>query len=194
MNGFNTMEQNLNSLLNKQLKENWQWYLALGIGLVIFGSLAIMFALTSTLVSVVYLGALLMILGIFEMIKSFKINKWGGFALHFSLGILYLVGGIFMVWHPLANAVTLTLLLAIFFIFSGIMRIFFALSHNMPHKMWLLLNGVITLILGALIWYQLPTAGLWVIGTFLGIDMIFTGWTWIMLSLAARKSIGSVKQ
>lgn len=189
MNNVNPFEQSMNQLILKQIQENWKWYLALGIALVVIGSLAILFALTSTIISVVFLGGLLITFGIIEGIKSFKINEWQGFFLHMFLGILYLVGGIFMVWHPLANAISLTLLLAIFFVISGIMRIYFALTHAMPHKIWALLNGVITLILGVLIWYQLPTAGLWVIGTFLGIDMIFTGWTWIMLSLSAKKMI-----
>jgi len=176
-----------NSLFITQLKENWQWYLALGIGLAIVGTLAVIFSFMSTLISVIFLGSLLITLGIFEGIKSFKVNQWSGFFLHILLSVLYIVGGIFIVWNPLANAVSLTLLLAIFFVISGALRIYFAATHNIPNKMWLFFNGAITVLLGILIWHELPFAGMWVIGTFIGIDMIFTGWTWIMLSLAARK-------
>jgi len=173
------------SALN-QLKTNWKWYLVLGIGLIIFGSLAAIFSIISTLVSVIYLGSFIIVLGFFEGAKSFKINKWSSFFLHLFLSILYIVGGFFILLNPTVNALSLTLLLAIFFIVAGILRIIFSFSSNVPHKTWIFLNGILTLILGILIWRQWPYSGLWAIGTLVGIDAIFTGWTWIMLSLEAK--------
>jgi uncharacterized membrane protein HdeD (DUF308 family) len=188
-NNFITQYENpmANPAFLAQLKKNWGWYLALGVGLALLGTLAVLFAFSSTMLSVIYLGVFLVGFGIFEAIKAFKVDKWQGFFLHLFLGILYTVGGIFMIWHPIANAVSLTLLLAVFFVIAGITRIAVALMYNMPHKGWLILNGAVTLLLGGLIWYQWPVAGLWVIGTLLGIEMIFTGWTWIMLSLMSKK-------
>lgn len=170
----------------RQLKENWQWYLILGISLVILGTLALIYSVTSTLFSVMYIGIALAMIGIFEIIKSFKINQWSGFFLHIFLGILYIVGGSFIVLDPAINALTLTLLLAIFFIISGILKIVFSFISNTPHKGLLVFNGILTLILGIIIWKQWPVSGLWVIGTLVGIDAIFTGWTWILLSLRAK--------
>ncbi len=183
------MNYNLNSNMNaaiKQLKENWNWYLILGITLVALGSLAIIFSFVSTIYSVIYIGIFMVILGLAEGAKSLKITEWGTFFLHLFLSILYVVAGLFIAFHPAINALSLTLLLSISFIIAGILRIFFALTQNVPHKGWLLFNGALTLLLGGLILYQWPSSGLWVIGTLVGIDAIFTGWTWIMLSLVSK--------
>jgi len=102
------------------------------------------------------------------------------------------MAGVFIVRYPVANAISLTVLLAIFFAVSGIAKIVFAFSKNIPHKGWLFFNGAITLVLGILIWQQLPTSGLWVIGMMVGVDAMFTGWTWIMLAFAAQKLPKSV--
>ncbi len=176
----------MNSAALKQLKENSTWYLVLGISLVILGTLFIFYSFTATILSVIYLGALIAITGIFEGIKAFKVNKWNSFFLHIFLSILYLFAGIFIAFYPALNAVTLTLLLAIFFVVSGIAQIIFALTQKIPHKNWIILNGIITLILGILIWSQWPVSGLWVIGMFVGIDMIFRGFSWIQLSMIAK--------
>ena len=171
----------------KQLRENASWYQAMGVALIVLGSLATIFAYTSTIFSVIYLGFLLVFLGFFEAVKSFKINQWSSFALHLLLAILYVVGGAFIIAYPTINAITLTLLIAISFVVSGLFRLYFAFTHKIPHKNWLIFNGACTLLLGILIWQQWPVSGLWVIGMLVGIDAIFTGWTWIMLASVAKK-------
>ena len=173
--------------LKKQLKTNSSWFFFLGLGLVALGTLALIFSYTSTIFSMVYLGVMLTSVGIFEGIKSFKISQWGNFLLHIFLCIFYTLVGLFIVFNPLANALTLTFLISIFLIISGILRIIFAVTKHVPHKNWLLFNGIITLVLGIMILARWPASGLWVIGMFVAIDMIFTGWTWIQLSLIARK-------
>jgi len=185
------MEYKINStgqhpLSMQQLKENWGWYLALGISLVVLGFLSVVYSFVSTIFSVVFLGFLFVVWGIFEGIKSLKINLWGSFFLHVLLSVLYIIAGLFIIRYPVANAVSLTLLLALFFAISGFIKVVFALIKNVPHKGWLIFNGVVTMLLGILIWQQLPVAGLWVIGMIVGIDAIFTGWTWIMLAFAAK--------
>jgi uncharacterized membrane protein HdeD (DUF308 family) len=170
----------------RQLKAHANWYLILGIGLVIVGSLAVVFSLLSTLLSVIYLGAFLVMLGAFEAVRSFKAVGWSSF-LHILLAILYVISGLFIVINPGSSALSLTLLLGIFFVISGIMKIITSFVSVVPQqRTWLLLNGILTLFIGIFIWYEWPYSGLWVIGTFVGIDTIFTGLTWIMLSLAAK--------
>jgi uncharacterized membrane protein HdeD (DUF308 family) len=176
----------INPLSAQQLKDNWGWYFGLGIGLIVLGFLAIIFSWASTIFSVIYLGFFLITIGMFEGVQSFKMSLWSSFFLHLFLSILFIVGGFFTVVHPAANAITLTLLLAIFFVVSGILKIVFALSMYILHRGWLILNGALTLFLGILIWQQWPASGFWVIGLFVGIDAIFTGWTWVMLSLTAK--------
>lgn len=88
--------------------------------------------------------------------------------------------------RPLEAAVALTLMLAVALIFIGAMRIVVALSSNFQHWVWLLVNGVITLVLGVIIWRGWPVSGLWVIGLFIGIDMLFYGWALLMLAIGVR--------
>lgn len=180
------MHMHLDTLAKKQLKSNWSWFLILGICLVVLGSLAVMFSLVSTIVSIEYLGFLMLFVGFFEGAKCLKMSRWSSFFLHLFLCVMYCVAGVFIVSNPEANAVTLTLLLAIFFVISGILRIIFAYAKNVPHQGWLILNGALSVFLGILIWQQWPSSGLWVLGTLMGIDILFTGWTWIMLALRAK--------
>jgi uncharacterized membrane protein HdeD (DUF308 family) len=83
------------------------------------------------------------------------------------------------------------LIIAIFLIVSGIFRIVFAVSERFTGWGWVLLNGVVTLFLGMMIYKQWPASGLWVIGIFIGIDLIFNGWAWIMLSIASRRAVAA---
>lgn len=170
----------------KQLRENVNWFLLLGIGLVVLGVLAIVFSYWSTILSVVYLGAFLLAFAVFEAVKSFKVNKWSHFFLHVFLSVLYAFCGLSLVLYPAINALTLTLVLAAFFAVSGVVKIVYALTKNIPHKGWLVLNGALAVLLGVLIWMQWPSSGLWVIGMFVGLDAVFTGLTWIMLSVYGK--------
>jgi uncharacterized membrane protein HdeD (DUF308 family) len=101
-------------------------------------------------------------------------------------GVLGVVAGFILVLHPTSGAVVLTLLMAMFFMIGGLFRIITALLMRYPHWGWVLLNGLITLVLGVLILRQLPEAAVWIIGMFVGIDLIFCGWSWVMLALALR--------
>lgn len=169
-----------------QLRENAGWLMGLGVVLVALGTLAVLFAFQSTIFSVIYLGSFLIVVGFFEVVKAFKVNKWSGTFLHLFLAALYAVSGGFLLYNPLINTLTLTLFLAGFFVASGIAKIIFALMYHVPHKGWLILNGILAVILGLLIWQQWPGSALWVIGTIVGIDAIMTGITWIMLGSRVR--------
>jgi uncharacterized membrane protein HdeD (DUF308 family) len=169
-----------------QLQKNRKWILGLGIGFSIIGALAILFSVTATIVSILYLGALLVVAGFFEGAKAFNVRTWRYALLHGLLSILYIFAGVYMILNPALNALTLTLVLAVFFIIAGIMKIIFGLTQPVLHKGWLLLSGVLSIILGILIWQQWPYSGLWVLGTLIGIEFLFTGIAWIMLAIQAK--------
>jgi len=101
-------------------------------------------------------------------------------------GILYLVAGIAIAESPGKSAAILTLFLASMFIVAGAFRAVAALAVRFPHWGWSLLNGIVTLLCGVVIFRHFPESALWVIGVLVGVDMILHGWTWIMLSLAIR--------
>jgi uncharacterized membrane protein HdeD (DUF308 family) len=168
------------------LKKNWGWLLALGIVSIILGILALGSAAFFTVASMIFFGWILLIIGILEIIYVFRHLHWGGFFLHLLNGIFAIVLGLIMIGNPAGSAVILTLLLAMFFMVAGLFRSITALTMRFPSWTWRFFNGLITLLLGILLWVQWPFSGLWAIGMFIGIDLIFSGWSSVMLALAAR--------
>ncbi len=171
----------------QEFRHNWGWFLALGVILIVAGTVAVGSSVMATLVYVIFYGWLLLIIGVVEAVQAFWQRKWGGILLHLLGGILAAVVGLIIVANPGAGALVLTLILAVFFMVTGLFRIMAALMMRFPHWGWLLVSGFITLALGIFIWGQWPVSGLWVIGLFIGIDMIFVGWSWVMAALAARR-------
>ena len=168
------------------LQKNWGWLLALGIVSIILGILALGSAAFFTVASMIFFGWILLIIGILEMVHSFWNRHWGGFFLHLFYGILAFVAGLIIIGNPQASALLLTLMLAMFFMVTGLFRIITALAMRFPSWEWRLFDGIITLLLGILLWAQWPFSGLWAIGMFIGIALIFSGWSSVMLALAAR--------
>jgi uncharacterized membrane protein HdeD (DUF308 family) len=163
------------------------WFLALGIALVVFGTIAIGAACVASVAMTWLFGFLLLAAGITEIVSSFWAGRWSGMLVHMLVGVLYTIVGFMILDHPQDSAIQLTLIIAIFLIVSGVFRIVFALSERFTGWGWVLLNGAVTLLLGMLIYKQWPGSGLWVIGLFVGIEMIFNGWAWIMLAIALRQ-------
>jgi len=172
------------------LGKNWLWFLLLGILMVIVGTFAITWScITEVSVTVAWLFGFLMLAGgIAEIVNSLHAGRWSGTLVHLLLGVLYAVVGLMIIDQPVEATFQLTLIIAIFLIVSGIFRIVFSVFERFTGWGWVLLNGVVTLFLGMLIYKQWPASGLWVLGLFVGIDLIFNGWSWIMLSLASRRT------
>lgn len=170
----------------ESVSQNWGWVLASGIAFVVLGALALAFSVLTTLASVVVLGWLLAFAGIFEAVHAFRMTRWSGFLLELLAAILYVVVGVLMIVHPAAGALSLTLLIGAFFLVSGIFRIVAAATIRPPRWGWFLMSGVVTLLLGLLIVAEWPASGLWIIGMFLGIDLVFSGTWLIMLALGLR--------
>jgi len=168
------------------LKASSGWFVALGVVLIVVGTLAVGSSFVATLATVFAFGSLLLVGAAAQIVGAFFSRKWSGFFLELLAGILYLIVGLLMLAHPAAVAAGLTLMLAVFFLVGGITRVVVALAERFDGWPWLLTSGVITALLGLLIWTQWPLSGLWVIGLFVGIELIFCGWSWVMLGLAAR--------
>jgi uncharacterized membrane protein HdeD (DUF308 family) len=122
-----------------------------------------------------------------EVVYGVSRKTWSGFFIDLLIGILYAVVGFMIVANPAASAVGLTLLIAMFLFVSGIFRIVAGLATRYPNWGWLVLHGAISLVLGALIWLQWPTSGLWIIGLVIGIELLVNGIALIMLGIAAKR-------
>ena len=169
------------------LRKRRGWVIAVGVLLVLLGVVAVGAAVTATLATMMVIGWLLIVGGGFLAAHAFAIKEWGGFFIDLLSGLLYAVVGVMIVENPAATAVTLTLLIAVLLIVGGVFRIAAALSARYPHSPWLLLGGVVNLALGLVVWQAWPLDGLWVVGTFVGIDLILHGWAMVMLGVAAGK-------
>jgi uncharacterized membrane protein HdeD (DUF308 family) len=169
------------------LSRKWGWLLALGILMIILGAWAIAMPKPATLAVQVALGWILVIGGIAEGVHAFMARGWGGFLLELLSAILYLVVGILLLANPVQGALALTLVLAIFLVVEGIFKVIMAVRVR-DHRGWgwVLASGILSLILGAMIWAEWPASGLWVIGLLVGVQLVFTGWALVMLAMAAR--------
>jgi len=170
------------------LKKNWWWFLLLGALLVLGGIVAVAYPFLSSVSVVVVFGTVLMVGGLATVIGSFWTGKWSAFLLQLLVGILYTVAGIAITDAPVESTLALTLVIASLFIIVGIFRIVAALMIQFPQWGWALLNGGVTLLLGVLIYRHFPESSLWVIGVLVGIELLFNGWTWIMLALSVRNA------
>ena len=168
------------------VRRNWGWVLASGLAFVSLGSLAFGYYVLTTLASVFVVGCALVFGGLFQAMHAFKVSQWSGFFLELLLAILYVVVGLMLVAHPGAGASSLTLLLVAFFLVGGLSRIVAGTMLLPPDRAWLLVSGAVIVCLGMLIWAEWLALGLWVIGMFVAIDMIFSGTWLIMLALKAR--------
>jgi uncharacterized membrane protein HdeD (DUF308 family) len=172
------------------LRSHWVWFLLMGLLLVITGTLAIVAppaTVGTTFAATIFLGVLLMVAGVSTIISSFWIGRWSGFLVQLLVGILYMACGFLITENPVVTAVTLTVFIAVSFIVLGVFRTVGSLVLRFPQWGWSLLNGVVTLLAGIVIYRQLPFDALWVIGLLIGLEMLFNGWTWIMLGLALKR-------
>lgn len=169
-----------------RLKSHWWWFLVLGILLVIGGIVAVSSPFITSVGVVIIMGAVLIISGVVMVIGAFWAGKWSAFFLQLFIGILYVMAGMVIRDVPLESVAILTLFIAAAFIVVGVFRIVVSLTERFPQWGWSLLNGIVTMIAGLIIYDAFPASGLWVIGLLVGIELILNGWTWIMLSLAVR--------
>ncbi|MBR0896037.1 HdeD family acid-resistance protein [Bradyrhizobium tropiciagri] len=170
------------------LRAKWGWIVALGVIYLIAGVLAFGSVLFATVVSVLFVGAMMIVAGVAEIINAFQFKTWGKFLFWLLLGALYVVAGFITFENPLLAAATLTLFLGIALVVSGIVRVFlaFSMTSEAPWGM-VAISGLITLVLGAMILAHWPVSSLYVLGIFLSVDLICAGVSWISMGMALKR-------
>ncbi len=169
----------------KDVAQSWGWFLVLGLALVLLGILAIFRAMRATVISMYFFGWLFLFAAVITAVHAVLVGRWGGFVVLLLGAILFAVIGLMLLRYPMASAETLTLLMALYFIAVGVFHIVATVSIHLPG--WYLLDGIFTLALGILVLAGWPASGLWVIGLFIGIDLIMRGLAWTVLALDARR-------
>jgi uncharacterized membrane protein HdeD (DUF308 family) len=170
----------------ERARERWGWFLAFGIALIVLGIVALGDTFMVTIFSVAVLGWLLILSAIFHAIQWFRGREARHYLDLFGF-IINLVVGLILVIDPAVGALTLTLVLAAFFLVVGGMQLISAISKEVPHRGWAILDGAVSLVLGILLFVHWPISALWFIGFAVGVALIFRGWAWIMLALWLRR-------
>ena len=164
--------------------KEWGWYLTLGIALILLGGYCIYAETVATLASVMVIGAVILLSGIVQIVAAFMARSAGHIILLLLIGALDIVVGWMLLQHPEFGALILTLFLAVLFVFSGIYRIFAALWLQFPYYGWVIFSGLVSVVLGILLWAQWPVSAFWFIGFAVGLSFVFEGIS--LSSLALR--------
>jgi uncharacterized membrane protein HdeD (DUF308 family) len=187
--GGTDLVKNIVDLNIKAVGERWGWFMALGILLIVLGVIAIGAPFASGVAVDLLIGWLLVISGVAHGIHAFKATGWRGGLLQFLCALLYLAVGVMMIAHPVAGLLALTVTVLVYFVLSGIFKIMLAIRvDELPQRGWVTLSGILSLALAIYIGSQFPTSALWVVGLLFGIEMMFSGWAFVMIALAARRA------
>ncbi|MEG6509838.1 HdeD family acid-resistance protein [Methyloligella sp. 2.7D] len=169
------------------VSENRTWFFIFGILLLILGVLAIAFPFITTIAAKIFLGWLFLIGGIVQIFHAFSSRGWSEFFLNLLMGILYLIAGAWLAFLPLSGIITLTIFLAVMFIVQGVIEI--AMGFRMQPKSgwgWMLFAGIVAAAVGILILAGLPSSATWAIGLLVGVNLIMTGWAYLLLPMMAK--------
>ena len=174
------------------LKKASGWFIAIAVMFIVLGIFSIAEPFVAGLGVTLLVGWLLVIGAVMHFIAAFK----GGGAKHVIwqvlVAIVYLLGGGYFLTHTIMAVGTLTLLLAGIILAEGVFELmaYFRLRST-GGSAWLLLNGLVTLLLGGLIWFHWPSSSIWAIGTLVGVNLLMTGFSRLMLGLAARRVVSN---
>jgi uncharacterized membrane protein HdeD (DUF308 family) len=174
--------------VSQAVQEKRGWFIALGIVMIVVGSAAIIFPYVATVSTKIFLGWFLIIGGIVQAIHAFWVKDWGGFFWQLIVGLLEVFAGLFLLAYPVAGIIALTIYVAAVFIVEGIIKALLAFQLK-PEAgwIWVLIGGIVSILLGAMLWAKLPSSAIWAIGLLVGLNIAMAGWTLLMIALAAGK-------
>ena len=170
----------------REIIQYWGWFLAFGIGVLVLGIAAVVRAVTATVASMLFFGWLLVLASGIEIAQAVMVGHWAGFFQHLLAAVLFGITGLLIVMRPVISAEVATVFMAMFFLIGGLFQLVGSVAVALPGWGWQAADGIITFVLGLLVLAQWPASGLWVIGLFVGIDLIFYGCAWIALALGLR--------
>lgn len=172
----------------KALEKHWRWLFTLGTVSLALGVLAITVPFISALTFEVAIGTIFVLGGMAHTIYSFWAQEWGGFLFEIFGGVLYLLIGLTLLANPGAGVLMLAVLLAILLMMQGVIQL--ALSFELrpvSSWRWMFTSGIVAMLFGVLMWAPWPsTGGFWLMGLFIGISLLFTGWSMVILALSTR--------
>jgi uncharacterized membrane protein HdeD (DUF308 family) len=172
------------------LGTRWKWLRALGFLCVIGGLLAIFVPVAASISAAILAGWVLLFGAAAELMATFHGHTGGQRVKHGLVGLLYAIAGLYLLLFPVSGAITLTIVLVAYFFASAAVQLATAFAEwDQGGRGWLALSGLVSIVLGILIWADFPSSGAWAIGLLLGINLLFGGWNLIFLAMAARHAL-----
>jgi len=164
-----------------------------GVLLIVFGMVAIGSPFLAAAAVNALVAWLIILAGVVHLMLAFRVHGAGSMIWKVLVGIAYLCFGGYLILHPLIGVASLTLLLASLFLLEGILNIVLYVKMRPIHgSSWVLVDGIITLLLGLMIYMQWPSSSAWAIGSLVGVSLIFSGVARVMMSFAVRKATDTV--
>ena len=170
-----------------KIHDSWGWFVVLGFALIALGIVCIVGDVTATKVTVLALGWLLVLGAVVALVQSFRTRDWSGFFLYFLTALLRGVVGYLLIRFPTSGELSITILLGSLFIVGGIFRAVGASALRFPSWGYTAASGIVSVILGFMLIYQLPTASTWFIGLLIGVEFMIDGVSLIALGMAVRQ-------
>ena len=174
--------------MNKETKKQAGWSIALSVFMILAGLLAIILPPTAGVAVTLCVGWLLIFCGGSHFAFAWHTHGAGAVIWELLLGVVYTVAGGYLLMHPLAGMASLTMALAIYLFAEAILEFILSFQFRpLPGSGWLFMDGIVTLILAVMIWKTWPLSTAWALGTLVGVSMLFSGISRLMISLAARR-------
>ncbi len=174
--------------VTESVRNNWGWFLALGIVFIVGGAFALMSPFFAGVVVTTVIAAVMAVAGAVQLFQAWRLQSWTGFLWQLVIGAVLLIGGIVIYVNPVAGLLTLTLVVAAFFIAKGVFQVVlgFRLRPNDAWG-WIVAAGILAILVGLMIWSEYPFSASFALGVLTGISLVFTGWSYVMIALAARR-------
>src|SRR5271157_5230150 len=172
----------------EEIRSSWGWLLTLGILFILLGTVCVIGNVSATFATVLVFGWMLLFSGIFALVHAFRTHSWQGFLLSLLSALFRGFTGYLLIRYPLAGAASLTLILASFFIVSGMFRAIAAGMMKFPRWGWAVFSGVVSVALGVILLGQMPLSSIWFIGFAIGVDLIFDGASLVGFGTAIHQS------
>jgi len=172
------------------IKKASGWFIAMAVVFILLGMMAIIEPGIAGLAVTILVGWVLIFGGGALLVAAFSGGGAGRVIWQILIGIVYIVGGFYFLTHPLLGLGTLTLLLAVIILMEAVFEVIaYFRMRGQGGSGWLLVNALITLLLGGLIWFHWPSSSVWAIGILVGVNLLMTGFSRLMFGLAARKLV-----
>ncbi|OCJ32914.1 HdeD family acid-resistance protein [Agrobacterium tumefaciens] len=175
----------------KRARANWGWYVALGLGLIVAGFVASINLFATTLASVIYIAAMMLVGAVFQIVHAFSAGGWRRQTIDLFSGLFYGVASAFLIFDPILSAVDMSLVIGVLLIAAGVFKIATGLRARTNRGWcWILASGIATTVIGIVILATWPGVGLGLLGAMLTVDLLFQGCGFLAFGLALKKRHG----